>query len=106
MIRVTLLYQKSKGTRFDFDYYVNHHVTMSRRLLADCGLRSIEVEKVASLMDGSPSDLHCITHVDFEDEACLTKALTLHGEEMMADFVNYTDIEPEIHICEVLTTGI
>jgi len=105
MIRVTLIYRQSEGTHFDFDYYVNHHVAMSRNLLADCDLRSIEVEKVLRAVDGSPSNVVCVAHVDFENETGLTKALEVHGAEMMADFKNYTDIDPEIHVCEVLTTG-
>jgi len=105
MIRVTLIYRHAEGARFDFDYYVNRHVAMSRKLLADCGLLSIEVEKVLRAVDGGPSNAVCVAHVDFEDETGLTKALAVHGEEMMADFKNYTDINPEIHVCEVLTTG-
>ena len=105
MIRITLIYRKSAQTHFDFDHYVNHHVPMSRGLMADCGLISIEVEKVLRALDGSPSDIVCVTHVDFEDETGLRKALELHGEKMMADFPNYTDIDPEIQVCQVLTTG-
>ena len=106
MIRVQrLIYRMSETSHFDFDYYVDHHVALSRRLLADCGLLSIEVEKVLRRLDGEPSDIVCITHVDFEDEAGLNQALERHGGEMMADFPNYTDIAPEIQVCRILTTG-
>ena len=105
MIRITLIYRKSENAHFDFDYYVNRHVPMSRQLMSDCGLVSIEVEKVLRALDGGPSNAICVTHVDLVDEACLKKALELHGAQMMADFGNYTDITPEIHVCQVLTSG-
>jgi uncharacterized protein (TIGR02118 family) len=105
MIRITLIYKRTDDSFFDFDYYVNHHISMSRRLLSDCGLTSIEVEKCVRTLDGGASDIVCICHVDFESEESLSKALKVHGEEMMADFPNYTNIDPEIYVCGVLTSG-
>ena len=106
MIRITLVYKREDGGHFDFDYYVNNHVEMSRRIMSDCGLLSIEVEKCIKTIDGKDPDFICISHVDFESEAGLVKALEEHGDEMMADFINYTNIDPEIHVCEILTSGV
>ena len=47
----------------------------------------------------------CISHVDFETEEGLNKALKNHGGDLMADFPNYTNIAPEIYVCGVLTSG-
>ena len=105
MIRITLIYRDSENSHFDFQYYVNHHVEMSRRLLADCGLVSIEVQKCVRTLDGGEPDVVCISHVDFENEDGLSKALEVHGAEMMADFPNYTNIDPEIYVCGILTSG-
>jgi uncharacterized protein (TIGR02118 family) len=105
MIRITLLYRHSEGAHFDFDYYVNNHVPMSRRLLSDCELSSIEVEKCLRTLDGGPPKVVCIAHVDFETEEGLGKALKIHGATLMADFPNYTNIDPEIYVCDVLTSG-
>jgi len=105
MIRITLVYKHSEDAHFDFDYYVNHHVEMSRRLLSDCGLSSIEVEKCTRTLDGGKPNVVCIAHVDFENEGGLSKALEVHGAALMADFPNYTNIEPDIYVCEVLTSG-
>lgn len=105
MIRVTLIYRASAGTHFDFDYYLGHHVEWSRRLLSDCGLSSIEVEKCVRILDGGKSDVVCISHVDFENENELSKALEIHGTALMADFHNFTNIQPAIYVCEILTSG-
>jgi uncharacterized protein (TIGR02118 family) len=105
MIRITLLYRDSEGAHFDFDYYVNNHVPMSRRLLSDCEVSSIEVQKCLRTLDSGKPKVVCIAHVDFETEDGLNKALKVHGATLMADFPNYTNIDPEIYICGVLTSG-
>jgi uncharacterized protein (TIGR02118 family) len=105
VVRITLIYRDPENAHFDFDYYVNHHVEWSRRLLSDCGLLSIEVEKCVHTLDGGKSDVVCITHVDFEKESDLSKALEIHGAALMADFHNYTNIQPAIYVCEMLTSG-
>jgi uncharacterized protein (TIGR02118 family) len=104
MIRVTLIYRVSADTHFDFDYYVNHHVEWSRRLLSDCGLLSIEVQKCLRTLDGGKPDLVCITHVDFENESDLSRALEIHGAALMADFHSFTNIQPALYVCEMLTS--
>ncbi len=105
MIRITLIYRGSENTHFDFDYYVNHHVGWSRRLLSDYGLSSIEVQKCLRTLDGGKPEVVCITHVDFESESDLSKALEIHGPALMADFPSYTNIEPETYVCEILTSA-
>jgi uncharacterized protein (TIGR02118 family) len=105
MTRVTLVYRNFEGAHFDFEYYTQHHAVMSRRLLSDCGLLSIEVEKCIRTLSGEKPDVVCITHLDLERESDLSKALEIHGAALMADFPNYTNIQPEIYVCEVLTRG-
>ena len=105
MIRITLIYRDSEGAHFDLDYYVNQHVEMSKRLLSDCGLFSIEVQRRVRTLDGGELDVLCISHVDFKTEDGLSKALKIHGADLMADFPNYTNIDPDIYVCRVLTSG-
>jgi uncharacterized protein (TIGR02118 family) len=105
MIRITLLYRYSEGAHLDFDYYVNRHVAMTRRLLSDCGLLSIEVERCTRTLEGGQPDVACVTHLDLERESDLSKLLDKHAATLMADVPNYTNIQPEIYVCEVLTTG-
>jgi uncharacterized protein (TIGR02118 family) len=102
MIRITLLYRRTDDSHFDFDYYVGQHISMAKRLLSGLGLAAIEVEKCLRAMDGSESDVVCMTHIDFESEDAFTDALTIHGAELKADFPKYTNIDPEIYVCEVL----
>jgi uncharacterized protein (TIGR02118 family) len=102
MIRVTALYRNLEGSRFDFDYYVTTHFQLVRERLADFGMGRIEVEKGIEAMDGQRAAFVCVAHVDFSDMADLKRGLEEHGEELLADVPNYTDIEPEVQISEVV----
>ena len=47
MIRVSILYPKKEGARFDVDYYVQKHMPRSIQLLqASASLRGVSVEQV------------------------------------------------------------
>jgi|GEM_PF-1563478 len=102
MIRMTVLYRRTDGSHFDFGYYVEHHISLAKRLLSDCGLCSIEVQKCVRTLAGNEPDLLCITHIDFENAANLTKALEIHGAELKADFSKYTNVDPETYLCDLL----
>ena len=106
MIRITLVYRDPENAHFDFDYHVNHHVVMSKHLLANCGLLTIEVQKCVRALDGENSDVVCISHVEFEYEDGLSKALEVHGAELMSDCSNHTNCDPEIYVCGVLTSRV
>jgi uncharacterized protein (TIGR02118 family) len=99
---VTALYRNSEGSRFDFDYCVTTHFQLVRERLGGFGMGRIEVEKGIEAMDGERAAYTCVAHVDFSDMAGLKRGLEEHGEELLADVPNYTDIEPEVQISEVV----
>ena len=102
MIRITALYRNSPEARFDFDYYLKTHMKLSKDRLTDYGMLSYEVEKCLRTMNGDEPDYVCITHADFENMDGLSKGLDAHGNELMADISNYTNVDPEIEVCEVV----
>jgi uncharacterized protein (TIGR02118 family) len=102
MIRLTALYRNSEGSRFDFDYYVKTHLQLARKRLADFGMGRIEVEKGIEALDGERAAYICVAHADFLDMADLKRGFEEHAEELLADVPNYTDIEPEVQISEVM----
>lgn len=56
-------------------------------------------------LDGDDPDLLCITDVDFSDLERLTKGVERHAEELMDDVPNYTNIQPEVEISEIVGQG-
>lgn len=52
MIRVTGLYRDKLDSEFDFDYYVNTHMPLVKKRLADFGMGDFEVERGIEAADG------------------------------------------------------
>ena len=105
MIRVTALYRNSERARFDFDYYVKTHVQLGRERLRDFGIGRIEVERGVESLDGQRTGYVCIAHVEFPSVEDFKRGMERHGEELFADLPNYTNIEPEIQISELVETA-
>jgi uncharacterized protein (TIGR02118 family) len=103
MIRVTVLYPNEAGKRFDLDYYTHKHMTLVRDRLASFGLVRTEVDKgVAGGAPGAPAPFACIGHVYFDALEGFQKGMGQHGKEIMGDIRNYTDIQPQIQISEIV----
>jgi len=104
VIRITTLYPRTPDARFDFDYYLNGHMELSKKLLTDFGMTAFEVERCVQNLAGEEPDYICITHVDFEDLDRLREGIEMHAQQLQEDFPKYTNIDPEVQICEVFST--
>ena len=103
MIKVTVLYPNEEGKKFDFDYYLNKHLPMVQDLLAPMGMQKGEAEKGLSSADPSqPAPFVAIASLFFDTAEEVHAAFTTHGGQIMGDIKNYTDIQPQVQIAEVL----
>ena len=95
MIRVSVLY--AKGGKFDFDYYKTKHMNLVHRLLDPFGLVQTEVNK-------GVGDLPFVAvgHLVFKSVEDMQKALQAHDPELAADLVNFSNIQPQFQISEIL----
>ncbi len=103
MIRVSVLYPSDSGKKFDLDYYVNKHMALVRQRLGDLGLVRLEVDR--GLSGGGPGEAApfvCIGHVYFDSLEHFRTAMSRHGQELLADVPNYTDIPPRIQVSEII----
>lgn len=101
MIKVTVFYPNSEGSRFDIDYYCNSHMPMVR---AKCGaaLKGMDIDHGTS--DGTPGSrapYACMGHLYFDSLEAFQSSFGPHTKEIMADIPNYTDVKPSIQISEV-----
>jgi uncharacterized protein (TIGR02118 family) len=101
MIRLSVLYPKKEGVRFDWTYYLGTHMPLVQARLGSA-LKSVSVEQgIAGGAPGSPASFVALAHLTFDSVAAFEAAFSPHAGEIMADIPNYTPIEPIIQISEV-----
>ncbi len=97
------MYPAGPESRFDRDYYLGHHLELSRRLLTPRGLVRLEIDKgLGSLPPVSPPPYHAVGHIFFNiiDELLLTLEAT--AADFIADEHNYTHVPSIVQINEVV----
>ena len=103
MIRVTVLYPNKPGAKFDYDYYINKHMKMANEKFGPMGLVKSEVDKgVGGMGAGSPPPYLTLGHLIFNSIEDLLKANEAHGGELAADIPNFTNVEPQFQISEIV----
>lgn len=101
MIRASAMYPNTPGTKFDWDYYMNKHIPAARKLTS-MGMVRIEVDKgIASAQPGAPAPFVCMAHMYFNNVADMQKCMAA-SPELMADVVNFTNVQPQVQISEVV----
>jgi uncharacterized protein (TIGR02118 family) len=101
MIKVTILYPRTPGSKFDFDYYLSTHMPRSIALLG-MAMDAITVERV--LDPGLPWPAPAYTAIcSFvcESREAYEAAFIPHMAELQSDTPNYTDAEQTVLISEI-----
>ena len=95
---VTVVYANKPDAKFDFDYYLTKHVPMVASFF---GTR-IEVQKgVASPLGGAVAFV-CIARIWVNSADHFKATMEKHGEKILSDIRNYTNIEPVVQVDEVV----
>jgi uncharacterized protein (TIGR02118 family) len=103
MIRITILYPAGDGKRFDHTYYVNKHMALVRDRLKNFGVTRTEVDRgVAGGAPGSAAPYVAIGHVYCNSLPDFQKGMNAHGKEILGDIPNYTNIQPQMQISEII----
>lgn len=100
-IKVSILYPSGDGKYFDIDYYANQHVSMVSGLLGDA-IIGASVEKGLGGGTGEKAPFEAVGNLYFESLDSFQESFGPHTEEIMADVSNYTNIEPQVLISEVV----
>ncbi len=95
MIRVSVLYPQ--GGKFDFDYYVNKHMKLVHKLLDSFGLVKTEVDKSVGT-----APYIAVGHLIFNTIEEMQKGLQAHDPELAADLVNFSDVQPQFQVSEII----
>ncbi|MCU1237154.1 MAG: Ethyl tert-butyl ether degradation EthD [Candidatus Solibacter sp.] len=103
MIRLSVLYPATPGSRFDWDYYLGAHVELVHRLWDPLGLVKVEIDRgIGSLPPGAPAPFHAVGNLTFPTLVDLQTALFSAGTELAADQAKYTDVQSVVMISEVI----
>jgi len=103
MIRVSAYYANGPDKKFDMDYYHTKHLPMVADRLKP-QLVNWEIDKgLAGGTPGAAPPFLGIGHLYFNSVDDFQAAFGPHAAEILADTPNFTNIEPEFQISEVLT---
>ena len=103
MIRFSILYPATPGSRFDWEYYLGSHLVLADRLLTPLGMVRAEVDRgIGGFPPGAPAPYHAVAHLFFNTLAELQAALAATAPELIADVPNYTDVQSVVQISEMV----
>jgi uncharacterized protein (TIGR02118 family) len=103
MVRLSVMYPATPGSRFDWGYYLGQHLELSRRLLNSRGLIRTEIDRgIGGFPPGAPPPYHAVGHLFFRTMAELESALAATAAEFVADERNYADGPSVVQISEVV----
>jgi len=101
MIRASVMYPNTPGTKFDWDYYMNKHIPAARKL-TNVGLVRIEVDKgIGTGQPGAPAPFVCMAHMYFNNMEDMQKCMAGAGA-LMEDVPDFTNAQPQIQVSEIL----
>lgn len=101
MFRISVMYPNTAGKRFDMDYYLNNHMPMVGEKMGS-RLKGSQVDHgLAGGAPDAPATYLVMAHLLVDSVEDFQAAMAEHGNEIMGDIPNYTDIEPVIQISEV-----
>ena len=94
MIRLSVLYPKTDGAKFDHDYYRDQHVPLAAK---SWGVERTAIDK------GIDGPYEAAVHFFFPSTDAIAAAMGSEGTgAIMADVANYTDIQPVMQTSEVV----
>jgi uncharacterized protein (TIGR02118 family) len=102
MIAVTVMYPKTEGSTFDFEYYLDKHIPLAKARFGEFGLMDVRLVRGSGLMDGAPPMYTLIGELVFPSLQNVQDAVAKHGAEIMADIPNFSNVQPVIQISESL----
>jgi uncharacterized protein (TIGR02118 family) len=102
MIRVSAFYENRPDAQFDFDYYTKKHFPMVLDLMKPFGAIRFEVEKPLGSASGYASAYVAVGTIYFNDMAGLQAGLAKHGDQIMGDIPNYTNLTPVLQFGEIV----
>lgn len=101
MIKLSIFYPNIEGKKFDKEYYLNTHMSLTTQLQGDA-VKHVEVEfGFSGGTPGTKPPFIAVCHFLYDSFEVFEKAFMPHAETLRKDILNYTDIETIIQFSEV-----
>jgi uncharacterized protein (TIGR02118 family) len=101
VIKISILYPNTTGSRFDADYYVNVHMPMAMKLLVSA-VKAVSVEiGVSGATAEQAPPFRAVTGYTCESVRAFSEAFLPVAAELQGDMPNYTDIVPIIQVSKL-----
>ena len=101
MTRISVMYPNQMGVRFDFDYYLNRHIPLARKLLG-AAVHAVTVEQGINPGLPWPAPAYiCIAHFDCASLNDYQGAIAPYAAQLENDLANYSNISPVIQVSEL-----
>jgi len=95
----TVFYPNREGAKFDFEYYLGHHIPMVIGLLG----YDIEVRRGLPSPTGAAAAYVCEASIKFESLEEFQNMFARHSSQILGDVPNYTNIQPTIELQDIVT---
>jgi uncharacterized protein (TIGR02118 family) len=101
MATISVIYPRSEGGRFDFDYYERTHLPLVAARWGGAGLTGAQALRGVAAPGGGEAELFAIALVSFGSMEQLQAAVDgEHAAEIMGDIANFTDVAPLVQVNE------
>jgi uncharacterized protein (TIGR02118 family) len=101
MFKVSILYPNGDNKTFDMDYYERKHMPMVAGLLGK-NLKFYEIDKgLTGRTQNDKLPFVAVGNFYISDVAEYSKAIAENRDAVVADFKNYTNIQPVVLISEI-----
>lgn len=105
MPTISVIYPRSAGAKFDYEYYEQTHLPLVERCWRDAGLVGAEALRGISAVNGGEAVFFAIALISFESTELLRAAVTgEHAAEIMGDIANFTNTQPTLQVNERIGT--
>ncbi len=102
MIKVSVMYPNSPEVSFNTDYYKNSHLPMIAESLGGA-LKDMELNLgVSGKMPTEPAPHIAMAHLTFDSLESFQISFGPHARKFTADVPNYTNVQGEIQISEIV----
>jgi uncharacterized protein (TIGR02118 family) len=103
MVRLSVLYPATPGSRFDWDYYLGPHVDLVNRIVGPMGLVKVEIDRgIGGFPPGAPAPFHAVGHLFFNTLDDFQAALGATAPQLIADQAKYTDVQAVVMVSQVV----